>query len=98
MPIRTPTKRRLGALATACLLSIALPAAPAWAQKTKTKPAPVAEATLRAPSEVNVSIPSIEAIDSNVDEAVLRDIFSGNLVDNADALAGLMGSSITIPR
>jgi len=97
MPIRTPTKRRLGALATACLLSIALPAAPAWAQKTKTKPAPVAEATLRAPSEVNVSIPSIEAIDSNVDEAVLRDIFSGNLVDNADALAGLTATSITIP-
>ena len=94
----TSTKRRLGALAAVCLLSVALPAAPAMAQKTKTKPAQV-EATQPDPApELSVEIASIDAVDSNVDEATLRAIFSGSLLDNADALAGLTATSITIPE
>ena len=95
-PFSTTTGQRLGILATACLMSVALPAGTAWAQKVKTKDAPPPQASTT--SEVSVDIPTIEAVDSSVDEATLRDIFSGNVVDNADALAGLTATSITIPE
>ncbi|QQR34806.1 hypothetical protein JI749_10455 [Devosia oryziradicis] len=96
-PFKTTTRQRLGIIATACLMSVALPAAPAWAQKVKNKGAPAAETTALT-SEVNVDIPTIEAVDSNVDDETLRSIFSGNVVDNAEALAGLTATSITIPE
>ena len=96
-PFNTTTRQRLGILATACLMSVALPAAPAWAQKDKSKSAPSAE-TATVASEVTVDIPTIDAVDSNVDEATLRAIFSGSVVDNAEALAGLSATSITIPE
>jgi hypothetical protein len=92
----TTSRRRLGALAAACLLSVALPMAPAWAQKTKTKDSPATEASAPVITE-SVDIPTIDAVDSNVDEDTLRAIFSGNVTDNADALAGLDATSITIP-
>lgn len=98
-PFNTTTRQRLGILATACLLSVALPAGSAWAQKVKNKdPAPAETSATATTSEVSVDIPAIDAVDSNVDEATLRAIFSGNLVDNADALAGLSATSITIPE
>lgn len=97
MSFSTTFRRRLGVLAFACLASVALPAGAALAQKTKTKSPPAVE-TATAPAEIVVDIPTIEAVGSNVDEATLRAIFSGNLVDNADALAGLTASSITIPE
>lgn len=97
MQIVPTTRHRLGALAAACLLSVALPAAPAWAQKSKTKGDPAPQATSAPLTDVAVDIPEIVAVDSNVDEAVLRDIFSGNLADNAEQLAGLTATSITIP-
>lgn len=98
-PISTTSRQRLGILATACLLSVALPAGSAWAQKVKDKgttPPPAASATV-APT-YGVEIPSIDAVGANVDEATLRDIFGGNIADNADALAGLDATSITIPE
>ncbi len=97
-PFNTTTRQRLGILATACLLSVALPAGPAWAQKVKNKGAPPAETSTSVASEVSVDIPSIEAVDSNVDEETLRSIFTGHVVENADALAGLSATSITIPE
>ncbi|WP_193335446.1 hypothetical protein [Devosia beringensis] len=93
------TSRRLAALAIACLLGMALPATPALAQKTKTKPAPAAEASTAEPvNSMSVDIPTIDAVAANMDEATLRDVFSGDLVDNAEALAGLTATSITIPE
>ncbi|WP_332689608.1 hypothetical protein [Devosia sp.] len=97
MLFSTTVRQRLGILATASLLSVALPAGAALAQKTKAKPAPAAETTAAA-SSFNVEIPTIDAIDSNVDDDTLRAIFSGALAENADALAGLTASSITIPE
>lgn len=99
-PFSTTTRQRLGILATACLLSVALPAGSAWAQKVKNKdPAPAAENPIAATtSEITVDIATIDAVGSNVDEDTLRAIFSGNVVDNADALAGLTADSITIPE
>ncbi len=88
----------LAVIAAACLLTVALPAGSAMAQKTKSKgPAATTETTSSMP-DVGVYIPEIVTADSNVDEATLRDIFSGELSDNADALAGLTASSIDIPE
>lgn len=99
MLFSTTTRRRLSIVATACLISTALPVGTALAQKTKTKPAPVAEAASPAvATSISVDIPTIEAVGSNVDDATLRAIFSGALVENAGALAGLTASSITIPE
>ena len=96
-PFNTTTRQRLGIVATACLMSVALPADLAWAQKVKNKGAPAAQSTAVA-SKIDVDIPTIDAVNSNVDEATLRAIFSGNVVENADALAGLTATSITIPE
>jgi hypothetical protein len=89
------TRKRLAAVAAACLLTIALPAGTALAQKEKNKTAAPAAT---APTEYSVEIPTIEAVDANLDEDTLRDIFSGNLLENAEALAGLNATSITIPE
>jgi hypothetical protein len=105
MLVRTDKTKRLAALAAICLVTTTLSAAPVWAQKIKNKSPAPAETTAPASddeaasaSEFTVDIPTIEAADSNVDEDTLRDIFSGNVVDNADALAGLTATSITIPE
>ena len=107
MLVKSETTRRLAALAALCLATTTLSAAPAWAQKIKNK-TPAAEQSTDAAAaaandvagapEFTVDIPTIEAEGSNLDEATLRDIFSGNLVENADALAGLNATSITIPE
>ncbi|HUH76383.1 MAG TPA: hypothetical protein VLZ53_03365, partial [Devosia sp.] len=92
---RHKMRHRLGAIAAAGMLTIALPAVPAFAQKTKTKPSAV-ESTIPE-REVTIDIPNLDAVRSNVDVATLRQIFSGNLVDHADALASLNADSIAIP-
>ena len=92
---RNRTRHGLGAIAAAGMLTIALPAVPAFAQKTKTKP-PTIESTA-SEREVTVDIPNIDAVRSNVDVSTLRQIFSGNLIDHADALANLNADSIAIP-
>ena len=105
MLVSTLNNRRLAALATACLLSVALPALPAWAQKTKTKDAAPAQTSTSEPDsaaasepEFTIDIPTIDAAGSSLDEQTLRDIFSGNVVDHAETLASLTASSITIPQ
>ncbi|KQX42470.1 hypothetical protein ASD04_00405 [Devosia sp. Root436] len=96
-PFSTKSGQRLAILATACLLSVTLPTGGAWAQKVKNKGTPATQ-TAATSSEISVDIPTIDAVGSNVDEATLRAIFSGDLVDNADALAGLTADNITIPE
>ena len=96
MTSETHSRKTLSAIAAACLLTVALPAGTAMAQKVKT-PRPAAETVAPTPAEFSVEIPTIDAVDANVDEATLRDIFSGNIAGNAEALAGLDATSITIP-
>lgn len=94
-------RKRLTLLAAACLISVALPAGTAMAQKIKTKPEASVESPAPAaavPVEFTVDIPTIDAVDSNLDESTLRDILSGNVVSNAEALAGLDATSITVPE
>lgn len=95
MMISPTSRQRLGAVAAACLLSTALSAGPAWAQKVKT---PAAEPAAAPVTDFTVEIPTIAAVGSNLDEATLRDIFSGNVASHADELAGLTATSITIPE
>jgi hypothetical protein len=91
--------RHLAALAALCLVTTTLSTAPAWAQKTKNKTPPAEQSTqATTTTEWAVDIPTIETASSNLDERTLRDIFSGNLVDNADALSGLTAKSIDIPE
>lgn len=97
MLISTAPQRRYRALAVACLLSVALPTTAAWAQKSKTKGAPAQTESTAVASDFAIDIPAIESIGSNVDDSVIRDIFSGKIEENADALAGLTATSITIP-
>jgi len=95
------SRPKLTAIAAAFLLTVALPASAAVA-KEKIKAPPEAttstetEAATAAP-EFTVEIADVDAVDSNVDDTTLRAIFSGDIVDNADALAGLTATSITIP-
>lgn len=45
-----------------------------------------------------VSIPTIDAVDSTISESVLKEIFSGEVAGNAEALSTLDASSITVPE
>ncbi|WP_108396377.1 hypothetical protein [Devosia submarina] len=98
--LKKPTPaRRLAALAALCLVTTTLSTAPAWAQKTKNKNPPAEQTAQSAPkTELSVDIPTIETDGSNLDENTLRDIFSGNVAGNADALARLTAKSIDVPE
>jgi hypothetical protein len=92
----TQSRPKLAAIAAACLLTVALPSSAVLA-KEKVKTPETATTAPPAPPEVSVTIPSVDAVASNVDDATLRAIFSGDIVGNADALASLTADSITIP-
>lgn len=94
MSFNSTASRRLPALAAACLISVALPAVPALAkEKIKNKPTPAA-----LEIEHSVSIPSIDAVGSNLSEDILAAILSGGIAEHADELAGLDAASITVPE
>ena len=99
MTLDLKSRPKLAAIAAACLLTVALPSSTALAAKVKT---PTAESTapttdVTTPPTFLVEVPDIDAVDSNVDDTTLRGIFTGDIVDNAEALAGLTATSITIP-
>lgn len=98
MVISNRLGQRLSLVATACLMSVALPASAAWAQKVKNKTPPAEASAAAVEPSVTVDIPTVESIGSNVDEDTIRAIFSGSVVDNAETLAGLTATSITIPE
>ena len=50
------------------------------------------------PFAVAISVPSIIAVDSSMDEAALRDVFTTNFLDRTEELANLDATSITIPE
>ena len=91
------SRPKLAAFAAACLLTVALPAGTAIAKEKIKAPAEESTPAATTPPEFSVEIADIDAVDSNVDDTTLRAIFSGELIDNADALAGLTATSITIP-
>jgi hypothetical protein len=60
------------------------------------------DSTTAAPSgdamKTDLSIPTITAVGSSMDEAALRDVLSGNIGPHAADLAALSATSITIPE
>ncbi|WIJ26750.1 hypothetical protein [Devosia sp. RR2S18] len=96
MLTRIQSRPGLAALAAAVLLSVALPAGTAFAQKVKNKT--TTETTAPSANEISVDIPTIETVDSSLDEGTLREIFSGEILSNAVDLAALDATSITIPE
>ncbi len=93
MVFKPSLRRDVATLAAAGVIAIALPGGAAMAQKVKTKDPAPAESSYTP----TVTIPTIEAVGSSVDDATLMDIFSGNITDNAEALATLNAESITVP-
>ena len=47
---------------------------------------------------VKITVPALTATGSNVDEATLKNILSGKVEENADAIANLTATRITIPE
>ncbi|WP_323013959.1 hypothetical protein [Devosia sp.] len=103
------SRRRLTALAAACLMGTALSLTPATAQALSAKEQAKADRAAAqaqpdtAPepepqTDIVLSIPGIETIDSNVDDATLMDILNGAVAENAQALAGLTAKSVAIPE
>lgn len=108
MPLTKSAPRvSLQALAVAAMMSVALPAAALAQEAPRTResaprvesPAAAAAAT-EAAGEANFSIdiPTVDTVDSNMDEATIRAILTGGLADHATELAGLNAKSISIPE
>lgn len=72
-------------------------AVPAWGQDAA---APLASdaAVKTTKARFEVTIPTIAAVGSSIDEATLRAIFSGDFVGHAEELATLSARSINIPE
>jgi hypothetical protein len=95
MLVRPALTRRLPVIAAACLVSVALPAAGVVA-KEKIKGGSKPPATVS--TTYDVSIPTIDAVGSNVPDDVIRDVLSGNLASHANTLADLDATSISVPQ
>lgn len=54
--------------------------------------------TTTADLTTSIAIPTITAVDSTMDEAALRDVFTGGFMKHVDELAKLSATSITIPE
>jgi len=78
--------------------SLALNASPVMAQDSTSTT--TSEATTVAKSSVTfkLDVGAIDAVDSNVDAMTIRNVISGELAENANALAGLNAKSIFIPE
>ncbi|MBB4051387.1 hypothetical protein GGR20_001023 [Devosia subaequoris] len=95
MSMNVLIRGRLPAIATACLLSAALPTTVGMA-KDKVKSGGDSPAALEM--DYSVSIPTVDANGSNLDNAVITEILRGNIAENADALANLDATSIAVPE
>lgn len=89
-----PARGRFSALATACLVSVALPAVPILA-KEKTKPTVSTETG--SDVDYSVSIPVIDTVGSTLAADELQDILHGNIAAHAEGLAELDATRITVP-
>ena len=89
--------RGYGRRVSVALAGFLILAVPAWSQDAAsgtTKDAPVKATKPR----IEVTIPTITAVGSSIDEGTLRSIFSGDFVGHAGELATLSAKSIAIPE
>ncbi|WP_297110330.1 hypothetical protein [uncultured Devosia sp.] len=89
-------RRTIPAIATALLLGVALPQAPVLAKEKVKSGGETAPAALEM--DYSVSIPSIDAVGSNLGDEVLTEILSGKVAENAGDLATLDATSISVPE
>lgn len=96
MSMNLTPRSRLPALATACLLSVALPTTVGLAKEKVKSGGETAPAALEV--DYSVTIPTVDAVGSNIDDAILTQILSGKIAENAENLAALDATSITVPE
>ena len=96
----------LAGIALAALMSVALPVS-AFAQDTprsrgdtpRVEAGAESDADTSAPQlEYSISIPTIDAVESSIDQDTIRSILTGNLAEHAGELANLNAKSISIPE
>jgi hypothetical protein len=101
------TRPILSVIASAALLSVALPAMPALAQKDKTESGTPAETSTETPtastgssvaSSYSVTVSEVTTTGSSIDADVLQDIIEGGAADYAEELAALTADEISIPE
>jgi hypothetical protein len=85
------SKPRLTALLAAALATTAL-TAPTLAETLT-----VTDITAEADGGYKLTVPTVEAVDANVDEAAIRAVFGPDFAGSIDALSGLTAASIRIP-
>lgn len=98
MFLNSMSRRSLAAVTAACLVSVALPAAPAFAQKVKDKHTSAPATPQTKLEDISVSIPTVDAVNSSIDGDTIKSILSGDFESNAQALADLNADSITVPE
>lgn len=86
------------ALLAAVLSLAAAPAVLAQDSSSSSAEASAPVTTTRASFDSRVSIPTVTAVDSSMDEVTLREVLSGNLAAHASELAALSATSITVPE
>jgi hypothetical protein len=79
---------------------ISLSAAPAvFAQDASSSSAEASAPAASQPSfSTSLTIPTVTAVDSSMDEGTLRQVLSGNVAAHASELAALSATSITVPE
>jgi hypothetical protein len=91
-------KKGLKTLLLAGCASLAFSAGTSYAQDSTSAPSTQSATITSSSMKYSLEVGNIDAVDSNVDAQTIRDVISGKLVENANALAGLNAKSIFIPE
>ncbi len=83
---------RFRALTLACLASVSFPVLAQAATVT------VTDITAEGPGGFKITVPTVEATDTNMDEAAIRALFTSTFTDSAGGLATLDAATIKIPE
>ena len=80
------------------ILTLSLLATTAWTGIAAAETLTVTDIETKGEGGLELRVPTIEAVDANVDEAAIRMLFTEDFARSADMLAGLDAASIRIPE
>lgn len=80
------------------ILTLSLLATTAWTGIAAAETLTVTDIETKGEGGLELRVPTIEAVDANVDEAAIRMLFTEDFAKSADMLAGLDAASIRIPE
>lgn len=80
------------------ILTLSLLATTAWTGLAAAETLTVTDIVTTAEGGFELRVPTIEAVDANIDEAAIRAMFTENFAASATALAGLDAAAIRIPE